>query len=105
MKLINEKILASIPAIYSTEKTLLEDKIAQVHFFNPAGAGDWYVFEAEKLEDGNVLFFGWMNLLEGELGYFSLNELEEVRVFKGIIGLERNLSFSPMKFSEIKGLS
>ncbi len=105
MKLINKKILASLPPLYSTEKIPLEEKTAVVHYFNPVGKGDWYVFEGGETEDGEVMFFGWVSLFDGELGYFSLRELEEVRVFRGLLGLERDLSFEPKKFSDIKALS
>ena len=30
-----------------------------VKYFNPVGAGTWYVLEGEKQENGDYLFFGF----------------------------------------------
>jgi hypothetical protein len=47
------------------------------------------------------LCFGWVEGFEPELGYFSLDELAEI---KGPLGLriERDLNFCPKPLSEIK---
>lgn len=68
------------------------DAIVTAKFFNPYGAGTWYVTEGEKQLDGDWLFFGYADVLEGELGYFSLSELESIRPFRGMqsLGIERD---------------
>lgn len=53
-----------------------ENPVAVVHFTLPMVA-DWYVLAGEVREDGDVLFFGLVNLYVKELGYFTLNELLE----------------------------
>lgn len=84
-----ERKLAATP-LYSTDGTPVEEKEVLVKFFNPTGAGTWWVFEAERLEDGDWRFFGLAEIHERELGYFHLSELTAIR---GRFGLpvERDL--------------
>lgn len=70
-------------------------------FFNPCGVGTWYVMEAEKQEDGDYLFFGYVDLLEKELGYFTLNELKSLRLPFGLT-IERDLYFDNHTLGEVK---
>ncbi len=52
-----------------------------VKYFNPYGVGTWLVTEGSKSDDGDWEFFGWVNLgYEWECGYFTLSQLEEIRV-------------------------
>jgi len=92
MKLITkeiEKKLLNTP-LYSTDGNMIKDVL--VKFFNPCGAGTWYVFEAEK--NGNDWeFFGLVDLHEKELGYFTLSELESIRLPFGL-SIERDMYFS-----------
>lgn len=64
-----------------------------VKFFNPTGAGTWYATEGSKTEDGDWDFFGLADILEPELGYFRLSELQTFRGRFGL-GIERDLHFS-----------
>ena len=53
-------------------------------FFNPTGIGTWYATEYDQSAE---IFFGFVSLFNDhndELGYFSLQELQE---FKGQFGL------------------
>jgi hypothetical protein len=98
MKLLTKTVAKTIPALYSTEHFPEDQKKCVVKFFNPTGAGTWYVFEgsasivtvsaegtkeAEKplsevdLKDvADVRFFGYVTGLAcNEWGYFTLNEL------------------------------
>ena len=92
MKLITkaiEKKLLNTP-LYSTDGNTVKDVL--VKFFNPCGAGTWYVFEAKK--NGNDWeFFGLVDLYEKELGYFTLSELESIRLPFGL-SIERDMYFS-----------
>ena len=92
MKLITkaiEKKLLNTP-LYSTDSNMIKDVL--VKFFNPCGAGTWYDFEAEK--NGNDWeFFGLVDLYEKELGYFTLSELESIRLPFGL-SIERDMYFS-----------
>jgi hypothetical protein len=95
MKLMTAAIRKSLPKLYSQEK--VKDPIARVKFFNPCGMGTWFATEF----DGKDLFFGWAILMPGcgEYGYFSLSELQSVKVMFGL-GIERDLYFQPCPISE-----
>ena len=91
MKLITkaiEKKLLTNP-FYSTDGNMVKDVL--VKFFNPCGAGTWYVFEAEKHGD-DWEFFGLVDLYDKELGYFTLNELQSLRLPFGM-SIERDMYF------------
>jgi hypothetical protein len=110
----------TIPPLYSQENN--DDPMVVCKFFTPDGGWTWYVIEGatrEKAgcgwgnnchhkplsqynpETDDVLFFGYVEGIEGELGDFSLGELEAGR---GAFGLpvERDRSFRPGKLSEIR---
>ena len=102
MKLITKELQKNIPAIYSTEEIPLNDKIAVAKFFNPCGAGTWYVIEGQVEDDGDFLCFGLVDLHEKEFGYFSVGELESIRLPFGLT-IERDLHFVPKAIGEIRG--
>lgn len=95
MKLLTAAIIAKLEktSLYSTEK--IDVCPVLVKFFNPCGSGTWYVLEAEKQEDGDWLFFGLADIQEKELGYFTLSELQSVRLRFGL-GIERDMYFDGM---------
>jgi len=71
-ELLDQESRDKLPGLYSqVEKGL--DALVQVKFFTPDSSWSWYVTEF----DGNDLFFGLVIGLEIELGYFSLQELED----------------------------
>lgn len=95
MKLLTKAIenrLAKTP-LCSTEK--LTEKPIIVKFFTPDGAWSWYAVEGEKKENGDWEFFGLVDGLEKEWGYFHLSELQSIR---GRLGLpvERDMYFDGM---------
>ena len=97
MKLITkviEKKLLNTP-LYSTDGNTVKDVL--VKFFNPCGAGTWYVFEAEK-KGNDWEFFGLVDLYEKELGYFTLSELESIRLPFGL-SIERDKYFNNYKYN------
>jgi len=51
-------------------------------------------------EDDDFLFFGLVDLHEREFGYFSLNELEAIRLPFGL-KIERDLHFSKTLVKEV----
>ncbi len=120
MKLLTKKLQKKIPPLYSQEESA--DPLIVCKFFLPGSGWTWYVIEGSTRErDGcgwgtnchhlplteydpnrdDVLFFGWVDGIEPEFGYFSLSELESIR---GILGLrvERDRSFKPRRLSEAK---
>lgn len=95
MKTLTKVNRKSLPAIGTQENS--SDPIVYVKFFTPWDGWTWYASEF----DGKDLFFGKVVsplCPDGELGYFSLSELESV---KGPFGLciERDIHFEPMELS------
>ncbi|MGN1172836.1 MAG: DUF2958 domain-containing protein [Muribaculaceae bacterium] len=96
MKLITkalEKVFAKYP-LYSQENEGRNAKVL-AKFFLPSTSCTWYVTEAERQGD-DWLFFGYVEMFEGELGYFTLSQLQQAR---GRFGLrvERDMYFTPVK--------
>ena len=102
MKLITrqiEKLLAKYP-IYSQDHKGNE-AIAICKFFSPVGSYTWYVTEGEKQTDGDWTFFGLIENDYGkEFGYFTLKELESIRLPFGL-RIERDIYFKPTKLNEL----
>ncbi len=49
-----------------------------IKFFTPWSNWSWYVTEGEKTEDGDWLFFGFVEGFEKEWGSFMLSDLTSV---------------------------
>jgi hypothetical protein len=117
--LLDDEVREKLPSLYSQEALGLM-ALATIKFFTPDAGATWYATEASaRLTDDtyvplkditpddprldDVIFFGLADILEAELGYFSLNELESVR---GRLGLpvERDLHFQPKTLKELKDL-
>jgi hypothetical protein len=96
MKLLTKEIEKQLPPLYSQEK--VADPLCIVHFFNPTGAGDWY---ATEYDPAKRLFFGWVKIHEGELGYFTLDQLEQIKLPLGL-KIERELAFTPTPLSVVQ---
>lgn len=93
---IPDDLLSQIPCLYGTEKQ--SDPLVYVKLFTPDSSWTWFVTEFDSEQR---LCFGLVNGLESELGYFSLDELEEAR---GPLGLpiERDLSWKPTPLSQCR---
>jgi hypothetical protein len=92
MKLLNDKIKAALPSLYSSEDTPCEDKQVVVKFFNPLGSQTWEIVEGTFNEDMDTwIFFGKCDLGYGaEWGYVTLAELEAIKLPMGM-GIERDI--------------
>ena len=103
MKLMTKELANTIPKLGSTEE--ITDPEIVAHYFNPFGNGDWYVIEGEKQTNEDWLFYGYVkspiNPAFDEYGYFTLNELESVKLFGGC-GIERDLYWVNKTVEEIK---
>ena len=97
MKLITKEIEAKLlkHPFYSTDS--VNEKDVLVKFFNPCGIGTWYVFEGEKHGD-DWEFFGLVDLYEKELGYFTLSELQSIKLPFGM-SIERDIYFDDKKYN------
>jgi hypothetical protein len=99
MKLLTKEVRASLPPLHAQRSDADPGPIAYVKFFTPDAGWTWYATEGSP--DGeDFLFFGYVEGLECEWGYFLLSELEGVR---GRLGLpvERDLYFSPTPVSRL----
>ena len=98
MELLTKEILNKLPALNTTEKIPIPEKIVQVKYFTPWTNWTWYAVEYSP-EDKT--FFGLVYGLEKEWGYFSLDELESIQ---GPVGLkiERDLNFKPCRIAKLE---
>lgn len=99
MQFFTEAIRKSLPKPRSTEEIPIEEKQIVCKFFNPCGVGTWYVVEGEE-DEGDFLFWGLVDLHEKEFGYFSLNELSQLRLPFGM-KIERDLHFKNRKIGDV----
>lgn len=98
MQLIPQEIKEQIPALYATQEQT--DPTAYIKLF--IDGWTWYITELSI--DDNICF-GYVESPFGtELGYFSLQEIQEVKGSLGI-GVERDMLFKPIKLSELKKTS
>lgn len=98
MKLLTkaiEKKLAKYPLYSQDGKT---EKDVVVKFFNPYSGWRWYVTEGERQDNGDWTFFGLVEGIETEWGYFTLSELESIQTPFNL-GIERDLHFEGRKIS------
>lgn len=99
--LLTKDLEAKLPKLGSTEEVPTDEKLAVVKFFSPYTGWTWYAVEGERQEDGNVVFFGWVEGFENEWGYFSLFELESA--VKGRLPLvERDKYWTPKPMKEVR---
>lgn len=97
-KLLTKELEATLPAMYATDGQG-EDALVAVHFFSPYTGWDWYGLEYDPV---TRTFFGWVDGLEGEYGYFRLDELESVTVAGGVPAVERDLYWTPVRLGDVK---
>jgi hypothetical protein len=95
MKLLTQEILKNLPPLYSSENE--PDPLCRVKFFHPMSSLTRYRIEYSPEER---IFFGYVDSPDPELGYFSLDEMEECVIYG--LGVERDQDFQPRRLSEIK---
>jgi len=95
MKLLTQQIRRKLPPLGSQEP-LGPKAVAHVKFFTPDSNWTWYATEF----DGQDTFFGLVDGLDKELGYFSLSELQSTRGPLGL-AIERDLYWRPKTLEEI----
>jgi len=100
MKLITKAIEKATPKLYSNDEKTAEETMVVAKFFNPYGSATWWMTEYDSEQK---LAFGYADLGFGcpELGYFSIAEMEEIRVkpFDGKI--ERDIHFMPCTLASV----
>lgn len=85
-----------IPKLYANES--VDDPLAVLKFFTPDSSWTWYLTEYDPEER---LAFGLVVGHERELGYFSIEELEELRGPMGL-PIERDVNFRPTPLSKCR---
>ena len=98
MELIPKEIKEQIPFLYTTENQ--NNPTVFVKLF--LDSWTWYITELSI--DGDIAFGYVISPFGAELGYFSLEEIKNIKGILGI-GVERDLSFKPTKLSIIKKAS
>lgn len=91
MKLLTKEIEKRFATIGRQEGN--DNPLVIVKFFNPCGAQTWY---ATEYDSQRKEFFGYVKTIPNDLsewGYFSLTELEEIRLPFGL-KIERDLYFN-----------
>ena len=101
MQLLTKALERSLPPLYSQED--VPDPLVRAHFFNPSGAGDWWIIEGSHDGD-DYRMFGLCDLGWPELGYVCLNELQDYPGRFGL-GIERDRYWVPKPLSEVKEAS
>ena len=105
MKLITkevEKAIEKKPLYYHEEKDIdIEDAKIIVKFFG-GGQCNWWAIEGEKLEDGDIRFYGLVQIFEKEFGYFTLKELEGIKFPPFGLGVERDMYFSDKTIKDVQ---
>ncbi len=95
MELIQKELKDKIPKLYDTEDQ--SDPVAYVKLF--LDSWTWYITELSI--DDDICFGYVVSPFGSELGYFSLQEIKEVKGSLGL-GVERDLYFKPTPLSQIK---
>jgi hypothetical protein len=98
MQLLTAELRRKIPALYSQEHLKIEERTVHAKLFFPAGNWTWFVTEGEE-DEGDFRMFGYVVGFEEEWGYFSLNELQSIKV-NGLT-VERDLYFKSGLFPDV----
>jgi hypothetical protein len=91
-------VTAAIPPLYGTENVPVGDKVLHLHYF--AAACDWWIAEYDP---ATGTAFGYACLGDpqnAEWGYVSLPELEQVNVHHGLLIVERDLDWTPVRAAD-----
>ena len=98
MKLMTEKLRKEFQKTGSQDHLGFEAK-ALAKFFSPWSNWTWY---ATEFDEATGEFFGYVEGLEKELGFFSLDDFERVNGQHGLI-IERDMYWTPRTLTEIIG--
>ena len=96
MKLMTPELEKSFKKLQKTSDS--KDPLIIAKFFNPVGAGTWY---ATEYNPKTRVCYGYVDLLEKEWGSFSLDELEAIKLPRGV-EIELDILWRPKTFSEAR---
>jgi len=100
MKLLTKEIEKKLPSLATVENQSMENLVAIVKFFHPLYPYKWFVLGGDQMNAGDYQFYGMAfnpDCPEGELGYFTLSQLQSVETPFGstIFRIERDKLFKP----------
>lgn len=95
MKLLTKELEKRFAAVGRQEH--VKDPVIIAKFFNPVGSWTWYATEYDPTER---TFFGLVDGFEREWGYFSLDELQSLRLPMGL-GIERDIYWNEVPVSKV----
>lgn len=98
MKMMTKEIERIAPRLYETDGQG-DNAIVVAHWFSILNGWDWYMTEYDP---NTGVCFGLVNGIEEELGYFSIEEFEQVNESMGFIAIERDMYWHPCKLSEVR---
>jgi len=98
MKLLTSALLKRFKQVGSQEN--VKDPIVICKFFNPAGAGTWFMTEYDPK---TRIFFGYASIFGDHNDEWGSSSLDELESFKGQlgIGIERDRYFQETPASEV----
>lgn len=101
MQLLTKRIIEQTSNLLEDDGKDPHQRKVTAKFFDPTGSFTWYLLEIDK-EDKNTCFGLVTSQYEpnGELGYFTIDELEGIQGPFGI-GIERDKFFETTDLSEI----
>jgi len=98
MKLMTKELEEAFARQGCTDGKPEEEIMVIAHYFN--SSWDWW---ATEYKSKHRIFFGLVRGFEVELGYFSLDELEENSCnVRPLVGIERDLYWTPKTLAEIR---
>ena len=96
MKLITKELINRFNEI--GEQSSNENPLIIAKFFNPTGSATWYV--TEYYPETNICFGYVTGMTANEWGYFSINELQSVKV-RFNLSIEREIYFKEISRSMV----
>ena len=101
MKLLTKEILSKTPDLMDNDGLDANKVKVTAKFFDPTGSFTWFLTEIDKKDNNTCFGFVTSQFCpEGELGYFTINELESV-VGRMNLGIERDKFFSPKTLMDV----
>lgn len=98
MQLLTREIAERLPPLRSQKELAHEKKLIHARFFFPAGRWTWFVMEGDQRGE-DFLFFGYIITITERFGFFTLKNLESIRIAG--LTIERDLRFRPAPFAEV----
>lgn len=97
MKLLTKELEKKLVKEAKKENRDFYEAVAHVKFFDPTSTWTWF---ASEYDPDTKMFYGLVDGHEKELGYFSLTELQELKLPMGL-KIERDLYFESTLLSKL----